>query len=303
MALDAYTAAMLRLMTAAYPDLGGTVTDAQEARRIYAKARFPRGREVAAVEDVAIPPGIRARVYRPRTENPAPPVIVYFHGGGFVLCDLDSHDGVCRLLCEDASAIVVSVDYRRAPEHRYPAAADDAYDAVCWVAEHAAELGGDPAWLAVAGDSAGGNLAAVTCLRARDEGFPRLDFQLLIYPVTDCFAPRAENAEGYLLTSAHMRWYVEQYLADPADGRQPYASPLLAEDLSGLPPALVITAEHDPLREEGAAYGARLIDAGVPARVHQVDGLFHGTFGLGELVPIAREAEQAAVTALTSAFR
>jgi len=298
MALDPFTAAVLQRMSAAYPDLGRTVTDATQARAIYAKALFPRGPEVAAVSDRVLPGGIRVRIYRPVDDPADLPVVVYFHGGGFVLCDLDSHDGVCRRLATCAGAIVVSVDYRRAPEHRFPAAVDDAYAAVRWVVDHAAELGGDPSRLATAGDSAGGLLATVCCLRARHEHGPSIAYQLLIYPMTDCLAPRRENAEGYLLTSRHMRWFAEQYLPDLTDGEHPYASPLRAPDLTGLPPCLVLTGEHDPLRTEGEAYAARLAEAGVPVTRHRVDGLFHGLFGLGELVPVARTAEELACAGL-----
>jgi acetyl esterase len=298
---------MIRLMSRAYPDLGRTVTDADEARRLYgAAAKFPPGRDVAAVEDRRIPglagaPEVPVRVFWPHTDDPAPPILVFMHGGGWVLCDVNTHDGVCRLLADDAGMIVVSVDYRRAPEARFPAAADDAYAVVRWAREHAAELGGRTGWLAVAGDSAGGNLATAAALRARDLGEDIVDFQLLIYPVTDCFAPRTQNAEGYLLTSRHMRWYVEQYLADLADGEHPYASPLRAPDLAGVAPATVITAEFDPLCPEGNAYADRLRMAGVPTELHEVSGMFHGPFGLGELVPVARIAENIAVAALRAA--
>ncbi|WP_158883764.1 alpha/beta hydrolase [Amycolatopsis anabasis] len=304
MVLKAYTAAVMRVMSAAYPDVGGEVTDAGEARRIHARARFPPGQPVAAVRDDVVPgePDLAVRIYRPVAGEAALPVIVYFHGGGFVLCDLDTHDGVCRLLANEAGALVVAVDYRRAPEHRYPAAVQDAYRAVCWVSARATELGGDPHRLAVAGDSAGGTLATVTTLLARDRGGPPIGFQLLIYPVTDCLAPRDNHAEGYYLTRTHMRWFAEQYLADTAQGEQPYASPLRSPSLAGLPPAAILTAEHDPLREEGEAYGARLAEAGVPVAVHRVNGLFHGVFGLSGILPAARQLEDLAGAALREAF-
>ncbi|MFC7545957.1 alpha/beta hydrolase [Plantactinospora sp. GCM10030261] len=305
MALDPYTEGVRRLMSAAYPDVGGAVTDAAEARRRHRRARFPSGPDLGDVRDIVIPgaPDIPARVYRPRTAGPNLPVVVYLHGGGFVLCDLDSHDGICRILSDGTPAIVVSVDYRRAPEHPYPAAVDDAYAALRWVyADGAAALGGDPDRIAVAGDSAGGNLATVCCLRSRDEDGPPVRFQLLVYPVTDCLADWPDDPRGQLMTSRHMRWYVDQYLTDRTHGEQAYASPLRAESLAGLPPAFVLTVEHDPLRPEGEAYAARLAAAGVAVRTHRVAGLFHGAFGLGAVLPAARRSEELACEALRTAL-
>jgi acetyl esterase len=295
--IDPYSAAVLKRMAAVYPDVGGTVRDAALARRLHARAGFPAGPSVSAVRDVLVPgaPAVPMRIYWPSGLAADPlPVVVYFHGGGWVLCDLDTHDGVCRLLAAGAGAIVVAVDYRRAPEHRYPAAADDAYAAVCWVHRYASGLGGDPSRLVVAGDSAGGNLAAVTCLRARDLGGPALMGQLLIYPVTDCLAERPDQTEGYLLRSSHMTWFTRQYLASPEQALDAYASPLRALTLTGLPPAMVLTVGHDPLCSEGAAYASRLSRSGVPVASYHVEGLFHGVFGLGRLLPLARTTEDAA---------
>ncbi len=297
MTIDPYSAAVLKRMAAVYPDVGGTVDDAALARRLHTKAGFPAGPDVAAVKDVLVPgaPDIPVRIYWPSHPPAAPlPVVVYFHGGGWVLCDLDTHDGVCRLLATDADVIVVAVDYRRAPEHRYPAAADDAYAAVCWAHRSAAGFGGDPDRLAVAGDSAGGNLAAVTCLRARDLGGPTIAGQLLIYPVTDCLAERPDQAEGYLLRGSHMTWFTRQYLSSPEQALEGYASPLRAQSLTGLPPAMVLTVGYDPLCPEGLAYADRLARSGVPVVTHHAEGLFHGVFGLGRLLPLARTAEDAA---------
>jgi acetyl esterase len=306
-ALDAYTAGVLRLMTAAYPDVGGSVTDAAEARRRYEAARFPAGPRLGKVTDQVVPgsPPVPVRIYRPLGRaggaSGALPVVVYLHGGGFVLCGLDSHDGICRRLADGAAAIVVSVDYRLAPEHRFPAAVDDAYTAVRWVYEHAERLGGDPRRVAVAGDSAGGGLAAAVCLRARDTGHPPIGFQLLIYPVTDALADRRDVPDA-MLTVRQIRWVTEQYLARPEDAGHPYASPLRAPCLAGLPPACVLTAEHDPLRPEGEAFAGRLASFGVTVMLHRIPGLFHGLFGLGALVPVARTAELAAYAALQTGF-
>ncbi|HEX3413394.1 MAG TPA: alpha/beta hydrolase [Stellaceae bacterium] len=238
--------------------------------------------EIAGVREVAIDgPGgqLRLRLYTPRDPGPFP-LVVFFHGSGFVLCSLDTHDGMCRNLCAGAAAIVASVDYRLAPEHKFPAGSDDCLYATRWAAAHAAELGADPARIAVAGDSAGGNMAAVTALRVRDQGGPELYAQLLLYPVTDYHTPGtpsyAENAEGYGLTRDTMRWFWAHYLGDASEGVHPYAAPLRAADLAGLPSALVITAEYDPLRDEGEHYADRLRAAGVATALTRYDGVNHG---------------------------
>jgi len=224
---------------------------------------------------------LRLRIYRPRGEGPFP-LLVFFHGSGFVLCSLDTHDGICRNLSAGAGCVVVSVDYRLAPEHKFPAGLDDCVFATRWAAQHAADLEADAGRMAIAGDSAGGNLAAAAALRLRDEGGPALRGQLLIYPVTDYHTPGTtsyrENADGYGLTRDTMVWFWNHYLADAADAANPLASPLRAESLAGLPPALVVTAEFDPLRDEGEAYAARLRAAGVPAVTSRWDGMNHGFF-------------------------
>lgn len=263
--------------------------------------------EVAEVADRAIDgPGgaLRLRFYRPAGDGPHQ-VVVYFHGGGWVLCSLETHDNVCRHLCVGAEAIVVSVDYRLAPEHRFPAAIDDSFAALQWVERNAASFGGDPARIVVAGDSAGGNLAAAVALRVRDEGGPPLAGQLLIYPVTDfpsdAMASYAENGEGYGLTRASMEHYWSQYLGDaPADA--PYAAPLRAGDLAGLPPAFVITAEYDVLRDEGEAYAGALQAADVPVEATRYAGVNHGFFSLAGMIEGGTAAMRDACDWLSARF-
>jgi len=223
------------------------------------------------------------RIYYPRSCDLLP-ILVYFHGGGFVRGSLDSHDSVVRRLALGADSIVVSVDYRLAPEHRFPAAADDALAAVRWVQENAREIGGDPGRIAVGGDSAGGNLAAVASLQLRDAGADLPCAQLLIYPVTHLRAPLAgsmvEKGEGYFLRATDMRWFEDMYLGSSEQAKHPYASPLLAERLEGLPPAFVLTAEFDPLRDQGARYAARLREAGNACVYRDYAGAIHGFVGM-----------------------
>ncbi|HEV7735220.1 MAG TPA: alpha/beta hydrolase [Candidatus Binatia bacterium] len=263
------------------------------------------GEAVAHVEDIRIPgPGgdIPARLYRPAGD--ALPLLVYFHGGGWVIGSLESHDALCRTLANAAGCAVLSIDYRLAPEHRYPAAADDCYAATVWAVANARALGTDPARVAIGGDSAGGNLTAVTALRACDQGTPALRFQLLVYPVTDHrydTASYRENAEGYLLSRTDMVWFWDHYLGTN-DGTEPYASPLRATNLAGLPPALVITAGFDPLRDEGEAYAERLKKAGIPVTLTRYDGMIHGFFGMGAQLDEAKRAIGQAATALRAAL-
>jgi len=237
--------------------------------------------DVATLEDHFIPgPAgpLRVRVTAPAGPGPFP-VLVYYHGGGWVVGSIETHDLICRSLTNAADCVVVSVDYRLAPEHPYPAAVDDAYAAVVWVAEHARELNADPSRLAVGGDSAGGNLAAAVALKARDQGAPHVALQVLIYPIMDCdfnSPSYLKNAEGYMLTRDSMIWFWNHYVSDLARRTEPYASPLRATDLSNLAPALVQTAEYDPLRDEGEAYAARLAEAGVPVTFTRYDGMIHG---------------------------
>ncbi len=237
---------------------------------------------IGAVEERAVPgPGgaMTLRIYTPIASGPFP-LLVFFHGSGFVLCSLNTHDGMCRNLCAGADCVVVSVDYRLAPEHKFPAAVDDCVFAARWAAQHAGELNADADRIVVAGDSAGGTLAAAAALRLRDEGGPRLRGQLLLYPVTDYHTPGTrsyrENAEGYGLTRDTMIWFWDHYLNDPGEATNPYAAPSQAADLDGLPPAFVITAQYDPLRDEAEAFAERLRHAGVPTRSSRWDGMNHG---------------------------
>ncbi len=262
---------------------------------------------VASVDNLGVPgPAgeIPVRVYTPEQSGPLP-VLVYFHGGGWVIGDLETHDPLCRSLCNAGGCIVASIDYRLAPEHKFPAAAEDAYAAARWVAEHTTELGGDPQRVAVGGDSAGGNLAAVVALMARDRRGPEIVCQLLIYPVTDSGCDTAsyrDNGDGYFLTAEMMRWFWDQYVSGDADRHNAYAAPLRSRDLRDLPPAVVITAEFDPLRDEGEAYAARLREAGVAVQLKRYDGMIHGFFGMGNLIDQARTAVDDVASALQSAF-
>jgi acetyl esterase len=261
---------------------------------------------VASVQDRMVPgPAgeLPVRIYAPEGEPPFP-IVVWFHGGGWVVGTLDSYDPLCRALAAAVPAVVVSVDYRLAPEHRWPAAVEDAYAATMWASRHAAELGGAQHRLAVAGDSAGGNLAAVVALGARDRGGPAIAFQLLVCPALGVAGDTGswrEFAEGLDLTAAGMRWYWDHYLGE-ADGAAPDASPARAAFLGGLPPALVIGASHDILRDEGEAYAARLADAGVAAAATRIPGVVHGFFRWRAVTPAADQALQQAAGALRTAL-
>lgn len=287
---------MLLDLRAALPPLH-TLT-VPEARQQFAARAIPGLRipEVATVtnRDMQGPAGSLAlRIYTPIGDGPFP-LMLFFHGSGFVVCSLDTHDGMCRNLCAGSGCVVVSVDYRLAPEAKFPAAPDDCLAATRWAAANAAALGADPSRIFIAGDSAGGNLAAVVALRIRDEGGPHLLGQLLIYPVTDHYDPGTpsmkENAEGYGLTHAGMIWFWDHYLPDATHAANPHASPLRAASLANLPPALVATAEYDPLRDEGELYANRLRAAGVPTDLKRWAGMNHGFFFVPGIVDKASEA-------------
>ena len=286
----------------------GAELSAPELRQGYAQLGLLASKaEMASVADRTVPGpagDIPVRVYVP-TPAPGPhPALVYFHGGGWVIGDVETHDGTVRSLAAASGVTVVSVDYRLAPEHPFPAAVDDALAVVRWVADHGAEIDVDPGRLAVGGDSAGGNLAAVAALQLRDTVGLRL--QLLVYPVTDGSMDRpsiAENGDGYFLTKDTMAWFWDQYVAG-GDRHDPRCSPIDADDdaLRGVAPALVITAEYDPLRDEGEAYGARLGAAGVDVTVHRYDQMIHGFFSFGDLVPEGKAAVDEAGEALRRAL-
>jgi len=239
---------------------------------------------VGEVTDETIPGpagAVPVRAYRPEGEPPFP-TLAYFHGGGWVVGDLDTHDRTCRTLTNAADCLVVSVDYRLAPENPFPAAVEDAYAAAEWLAENADEFGGDPGRLAVAGDSAGANLAAVVSLMARDFGGPGIDHQVLVYPVVDdeVYESSRENAEGFGLDGEVGEWFDECYVASEVHRGNPYLYPMKARDHSGLPRATVLTAEFDPLRDEGIAYAERLAEAGVRVTQRNYEGMIHGFFSM-----------------------
>jgi acetyl esterase len=285
----------------------GQMTPAQARASVRERSAVLPREDVASVRDHQLPvPGgtIAVRVFTPR--GPAPrPALVYFHGGGWVTGDVETHEGICRTLANAAGCVVASVDYRCAPEFAYPTAAEDCYAATRWVVDSARALGVDARRLAVCGDSAGGNLAAVVALIARDRGGPALALQVLVYPITDYDFTRpsyVENAEGYLLTSDGMRFYWEQYVPNEADRTQAYVAPMRAASLAGLPPALVITAEYDPLRDEGEAYATALAQAGVPVTQSRYPGMIHAFFRFTHAMESARAAVAEVVAALQKAW-
>jgi acetyl esterase len=262
-----------------------------------AVAALSPGPAVESVRDIVIQGqegGIPARVYQPVADPPG--VVVYYHGGGWVIGSINSWDAVCRTLAVASGCTLVSVDYRLAPEHQFPAAADDAYEALSWVASPTGIADGRP--LVVAGDSAGGNLAAVTALRARDVGGPSIALQVLVYPKTDCDLDRPSyheyNGTEFILNRRDAVWYWDQYAPDPASRANPYASPLRAQSAEGLPPAYIVTAGHDPLRDEGIAYADRLRAARVPVEHRHFESQIHGFFSL---LNVLDDADTAAVDA------
>ncbi|MFF3495125.1 alpha/beta hydrolase [Streptomyces sp. NPDC002795] len=297
--------ALIDACTANFPALGTEFTDIRAVRAYFAERPTPPPPGLPALHQVADldADGVPVRVYDPGSEHKGAPVVVFFHGGGMVLCSLDSHDGFCRELAAASGASVVSVDYRLAPEAPFPAAPEDAYTALLWAAK---THPGRP--LVVAGDSAGGNLAAVAALLARERGGPALAAQHLYYPMLDperSTASYEENADGYFVTADHLRWYWQQYLPRPEDARDPRATPFAADRLDGLPPAFVVTAGLDPLRDEGRRYAELLAAAGVPTRYHCYDEAFHGFMSMGgdAALPEAKAARAAAFAHLANLTR
>jgi acetyl esterase len=294
--VDPHIAALLTMLaeTGLPPMYEGTAEAARSQYLVMSAARSPDlVVPVGAVEDTTVPGAegdLRARVYRPEGEGPFP-TVAFFHGGGWVIGDLDTHDRSVREICRGSRAVVVAVDYRLAPEHAFPAAAEDAVAAARWIAAHRGELGGDDR-LAVAGDSAGGNLAAVVAQQLTAEGTPVVG-QFLIYPAVDAlgdYQSRAENGRGYFLEQPTIDWFYGHYAGAWDDAEDPRLSPLHAADLSGLPPAVVVTAEYDPLRDEGETYAEALRAAGVPVEVTRYDGMIHGFFAMGAASPAAQAA-------------
>jgi len=313
MALDPQVVSVIDLIVKAGRPAYHTLSP-KEARRLFLETRpasTPPAPQIGVVRDLTAdgPLGtIPLRVYRPGgvPDSRPLPVLVFFHGGGWVIGDIETHDVVCRQVTAEAGISVISVDYRLAPENKFPAAVDDAWAATRWIAAHGAELGIDPARLAVGGDSAGGNLAAVVALLARDAGGPKISLQVLTYPVTDLGAETksyADLAEGYMLTRDSMRWFRAHYLSKEEDALDWRVSPIRATSLAGLPPALVITAGFDPLRDEGQAYALRLSEAGVSVDAVCFGGMIHGFVPMGRLIDTSFRAVTLIADSLRQALR
>ena len=310
MPLHPQVAKALEQMAAAGPPLHHLSPQAARAAMEAARGATDDPEKVGTVEDRLIP-GVAGkqpiRIYTPEGDGPFP-ILVYFHGGGWVVGSINTVDASCRALTNLADCMVVSADYRLAPEDKFPAAVDDCYAAARWVALNAAALNGDAARLAVGGESAGANLAAAVTLKAQESGLPSLAYQLLMYPVTGhAFAmpSHMENAQGYFLTTEMMAWFWDHYLASEADGQNPLASPLRAstDQCRGLPPAFIATAEYDPLRDEGAAYATKLSEAGVAVEYICFEGLIHGFMGMAKVIEPAGQALQKAAAALRTALQ
>jgi acetyl esterase len=311
MSLDPQARALLDAAKASgAPEMWELTPDQARAEYLRRTERVRADVDIYRVEDRQIPgpvQPIKVRIYTPQAsqEQASLPVLVWYHGGGFVIGDLDSHDSACRALANQTECLVVAVDYRLAPEHKFPGAVEDCEAALHWVAAHATELGGDPGRIAVGGDSAGGNLAAVVALLAREKGGPKLCFQLLIYP---CVAPEPETpshhqfAEGYLLTRKTITWFFKQYLRSSKDTLDPRYAPLEEKDLSSLPPSLVIVAGFDPLRDEGVDYAKALIEAGNKVTLSNYQGMIHGFYLMGGMIDKANQAIEESARHLKEAF-
>lgn len=304
MALDPVVAEMLKQMAEAEaPALNEMSPEDGRAMYRLMSDTMPQV-EINNVSDRNIPVSggeIAVRIYR-HLEDKQQPCLVYYHGGGWVIGDLETHDSVCRQLARQTDYTIVSVDYRLAPEHPFPVPLNDCYEALVWVQANATDLGIDIDRIAVGGDSAGGNLSTCVCLKAIEESGPALMHQLLIYPVTDTnfeTSSYKENRDGYMLTLDSMKWFWDHYLPTDKNAlNDPLAVPMRASDLSKLPPATVITAEFDPLRDEGEAYGKKMNDAGVLTKSQRFDGMIHGFFGMTHILEGSREAMRFAVSEL-----
>jgi acetyl esterase len=306
MPLDPQAKALIDMMKSAPSFSALSPTEARKQMSAMRALRNAEPEAVAKVEDRKIPGpagSIPVRIYTPAGKGPFP-VLVFYHGGGWVIGDLESHDGLCRALTNAAGCVTVAVDYRLAPEAKFPAAVDDCYAATRWVAANAAQLNADANRLAVGGDSAGGNLSAVISIMARDQKTPKINFQLLIYPGTDmtCSAPSHKTNTEYVLTPGDMAWFMGHYLRNDADRRDPLASPSFAASFKGLPPALIITAEFDPLRDEGEDYGRKLREAGVPVQVSRYEGMVHGFVSMSDVLDKGKQGVAEAAAALKKAF-
>jgi acetyl esterase len=308
MTLDPRVAAFLQEQAATEP--GPELSLAEQRRQVEQEMQRQAGEpaKVAAINDRAIPGpagDIPIRIYTPEGAGPFP-ALIYFHSGGWVFGSIAASDPLCRALAKQTPCLVVSVGYRLAPEHRFPAAPEDCYAATQWVVEHAREINADPQRIAVGGDSAGGNLTAAVTLMARDRQGPALCFQVIIYGETDYYDPGTPSystyATGYSLTREDMIWYWGQYLARKEDHTHPYATPLRAANLSNLPPALIITAEYDPVRDEAERYAQRLREEGGTARLSRYAGMIHGFFRMFTLFEQSKQALQEVTDALATAF-
>jgi acetyl esterase len=314
MALDPQVQEVIKLVIKSGRPAYNTLSP-KDARQLFRETRpasTPTPPEIGTVKNVtAEGPGgpIPLRVYRPAGVAPgaALPALVYYHGGGWVIGDLDTHDVQCRQTAAEAGIVVVAVDYRLAPEHKFPAAVDDSWAATRWVVAHGSELGIDSRRIAVGGDSAGGNLAAVVALMARDAGnAPAIALQVLTYPVTDLSSESksySDFADGYMLTRDSMRWFKNHYLKSSSDADDWRASPLRAASLAGLPPALIITAGFDPLRDEGAAYAARMTEAGGSVDYVCYGGMIHGFMPMGKLIDTGNRAISHVAASLRQALK
>ncbi|GCF07530.1 alpha/beta hydrolase [Dictyobacter arantiisoli] len=311
MPLDPYFQALLdqRQISAAHPQQDTELflfTARAKAKKDEALAQSSRTEPLARVEDRTIPgpdEAIAVRIYIPEGEGPFP-ILVYLHGGGWISGNINLFDHVCRSLCHGAQCLVMSVGYRLAPEIKFPGGLEDCYASICWIAENAELFNADSERIAVGGDSAGGNLAAAVTQIIRDLGGPALAFQLLFYPLCDfrLSAPSWEELEHYFSSRATIARIRELYLNNEAEQLNPYASPLLAEDLSDLPPALIIIPEYDQLRDDGTLYGQKLQAAGVPVHISHYAGMIHGFMSMGAVVPQAQQALSEASAALRTAF-